>query len=368
MVGYELLAEPQRDLSAEEAVERPPRRMTVVVRAPGRVNLIGEHTDYNDGFVFPMAIDRHTVVEADARDDRIVTIDAVDLLERDEFKLGAIEPTRSWRDYVRGIARSIDPEHGADLRIKSDIPRGAGLSSSAALLVAAGRAFAPELPGEELALTAQRAENEFVGVRTGIMDQFTVALAREDHALLLDCRDLSYRHISIPDGVTIVVADSRMERRLVRSAYNERRAACEEAARRLGVRALRDATLDQIESLPEDLRTRARHVVSENERTVAAAAELEAGNLAAVGELMDDSHRSMRDDYGIVPPLLDELAAAARSVDGCYGSRLTGAGFGGCTVSLVADGAFADVRAALEQLGAAVYRCRADGGVKSSIR
>jgi galactokinase len=341
--------------------------MTVVVRTPGRVNLIGEHTDYNDGFVLPAAIDRHTVVEHDERDDRTVTVEALDLREHDEFELGSIERTRSWRDYVRGIAQYTGPDRGADLRITSDVPRGAGLSSSAALLVAAGRAFAPDLPAEELALTAQQAENEFVGVRTGIMDQFTVALAHEDHALLLDCRDLSYRHIRIPDGVAIVVADSRMERRLAGSAYNERRAACEEAARRLGVPALRDATLDQLQALPDELRKRARHVVSENERTVAAATELEGGNLDAVGELMNDSHRSMRDDYEIVPPLLDELAAAARAVDGCYGSRLTGAGFGGCTVSLVADGAFADVRAALERLGAAVYRCRAGGGVKSSV-
>jgi galactokinase len=340
--------------------------MTVVVRAPGRVNLIGEHTDYNDGFVLPAAIDRHTVVEADARDDRVVTVDATDLRQTDEFELDAIERTRTWRDYVRGITRYIVPRTGADLRITSDVPRGAGLSSSAALLVAVGRALAPDMPGEELALTAQRAENEFVGVRTGIMDQFTVTLAHEDHALLLDCRDLSYRHIPIPDGVAIVVCDSRMERRLASSAYNERRTACEEAARLLGVPALRDATLDQVETLPDELRRRARHVVSENERTLAAATELEAGNLEAVGALMDDSHRSMRDDYEIVPPLLDQLAEATRAVEGCYGSRLTGAGFGGCTVSLVADDAFAAVRAAAEKLGAAVYRCRADCGVKSS--
>jgi galactokinase len=340
--------------------------MTTVVRAPGRVNLIGEHTDYNDGFVLPLAIDRHTIVESDPRDDRVVTVDATDLRQSDEFSLETIDRTRSWRDYVRGIVQLVGPTTGADVRITSDIPRGAGLSSSASLLVAAGRAFDPELPGEQLALLAQRAENEFVGVRTGIMDQFVVALARAGHALLLDCRDLSYRQIPIPDGVTIVVCDSRLERRLASSAYNERRAACEEAARRLGVRALRDATLDQVDTLPPELRKRARHVVSENARTVAAATELEAGNLRAVGELMNDSHRSMRDDFEIVPPQLDELAAAARSVDGCYGSRLTGAGFGGCTVSLVADEAFGAVRAAAEKLGAAVYRCRADGGVKSS--
>ena len=340
--------------------------MTTVVRAPGRVNLIGEHTDYNEGHVLPVAIDRHTVVEAEPRTDRVVTVDATDIRQTDEFELDAIESTRTWRDYVRGVVELVAPETGADLRISSDVPRGAGLSSSAALEVAVGRALAPRLPGEQLALLAQHAENEFVGVQCGIMDQFTVALARAGHALLLDCRHLSYRHIPIPDGVAIVVCNSHVERRLATSGYNQRRAACEEAARQLGLPALRDATLDEVQTLPEPLRRRARHVVTENARTLVAADALAAGDLEAFGELMLESHVSMRDDYEIVPPRLDALAAAARAVDGCYGSRLTGGGFGGCTVSLVADGAVGDVRAVCEALGATVYRCRADGGVKSS--
>jgi galactokinase len=336
-----------------------------VVRAPGRVNLIGEHTDYNQGFVLPVAIDRHTTVEARPRKDRTVTVEATDIGETDEFTLDRIERTGSWRDYVRGVVQLLVPEIGADFRIASDLPRGAGLSSSAALEVAVARALDQEMPGEQLALLAQRAENHFVGVQCGIMDQFTATLAVAGHALLLDCRDLSYRQIPIPAGVAIVIADSRIEHRLAASGYNDRRAACEQAARLLGVRTLRDATLDQLTTLPAELRRRARHVITENERTVAAAAELEAGNLEAVGELMLDSHRSMRTDYEIVPPQLDELAAATRAVDGCYGSRMTGGGFGGCTISLATDQAVDAVRAAAEALGAVVYLCHASGGVDS---
>jgi galactokinase len=337
-----------------------------VVRAPGRVNLIGEHTDYNDGFVLPCAIDRYTTVEVVRRRDRIVTVAATDLDETDTFALGKIERTGTWRDYVRGVVRLLDAASGADLRISSDVPRGVGLSSSAALEVAVARAFDEQLSGTELALLAQHAENDFVGVGCGIMDQFTVTHAQPGHVLLLDCRDLSYRQIPVPGGITIVVADSRIERTLAASGYNNRRAACSEAARLLQIHALRDATLDQLTTLPPDLRQRARHVVSENERTLAAATEFEAGNLEAVGELMNDSHRSMRDDFEIVPPQLDDLAAAAREVDGCFGSRMTGGGFGGCTVSLVADGAVDEVRAATESLGAVVYLCQAGGGVDTS--
>jgi galactokinase len=195
--------------------------MTVTARAPGRVNLIGEHTDYNDGFVLPCAIDRYTVVAATPQDERTVRVES--LGEEDEFALDAIERTGTWRDYVRGVVRLLQPERGAWLRIESTVPRGAGLSSSAALEVAVGRAMST-LAGEELALLCRRAENEFVGVQSGIMDQFAVTLARAGHALLLDCRDLSYRHIPIPEGVAIVVCDSHVERRLAASAYNDLRA------------------------------------------------------------------------------------------------------------------------------------------------
>ncbi len=337
-----------------------------VVRAPGRVNLIGEHTDYNQGFVLPVAIDRHTTVEARPRTDRTVTVEATDLGETDKFALGQIEHTGGWRDYVRGVVHLLAPDTGADLRISSDVPRGAGLSSSAALEIAVARALNQQLPGKQLAQLAQRAENEFVGVQCGIMDQFAVTFARAGHALLLDCRDLSYRHIPIPAGVAIVIADSRIEHKLATSGYNDRRAACERAARLLGVRALREATLDQLDTLPPELRRRARHVLTENQRTVAAAAELEKGNLKGVGELMHDSHRSMRDDYEIVPPKLDRLAAATRAVDGCYGSRMTGGGFGGCTVSLAAEEAVDRIREAAEAFDAVVHVCHASGGVDST--
>jgi galactokinase len=328
--------------------------MTVTARAPGRVNLIGEHTDYNDGFVLPCAIDRYTVVEAEPRADRTVLVES--LGEHDELDLDAIERTGTWRDYVRGIVQLLELEHGASLRIESAVPRGAGLSSSAALEVAVGRALS-EVGGEELALLCQRAENEFVGVQSGIMDQFAVTLGRAGHALLLDCRDATYRHIPIPAGVAIVVCDSHVRRELTSSGYNERRRACEAAAAQLGLASLRDATLEQVTDLP-----RARHVVTENERTLRAAAALAAGDCVTFGELMDASHASMRDDFEIVPPELDALAAATRAVEGCYGSRLTGGGFGGCTVSFVDEQAVAAVRVAAESLGATVYVCRASDG------
>jgi galactokinase len=335
-----------------------------VTRAPGRVNLIGEHTDYNDGFVLPAAIDRFTTVELEPRDDRRLHVES--LGETDDVALDALDRTGTWRDYVRGVVQLVAPARGATLRIESDVPRGAGLSSSAALEVAVGRALDPELPGEQLALLAQRAENEFVGVPCGIMDQFAVALARAGHALLLDCRDLSYRHIAMPAGIAILVCDSHVERRLAQSGYADRRAACEAAAAQLGVRALRDATLEQVESLDDDtLRCRARHIVTENTRTLAAAAALERGDLDAVGVLMLESHVSMRDDFEIVPPQLDELAAVVRDVAGCRGSRMTGGGFGGCTVALVDEAAVEDARAAAEAWGATTYVCHASDGVRN---
>jgi galactokinase len=324
-------------------------------RAPGRVNLLGEHTDYNEGFVLPCAIDRYTTVEVEPRADRTMHVES--LGESDEFSLDAIERTNTWRDYVRGVVALLGLEQGATLRIETTVPLGAGLSSSASVEVAVARALS-DLPGEELALLGQRAENGFVGVQSGIMDQFAVTLARAGHALLLDCRDLSYRHIPLPEGVSIVVCDSHVERRLAASGYNERRAATEAAARRLGLPSLRDASLEQVADDP-----RARHVVRENARVVRGAVALEDGDVATFGVLMDESHASLRDDYEVVPPALDELAATMRAIDGCYGSRITGAGFGGCTVALVRDDAVAAARAAGERWGATVYVCRASDGV-----
>ncbi len=333
-----------------------------VARAPGRVNLLGEHTDYNDGFVLPVAIDRFTVVHARSRDDDVVTVEATDLGERDSFALNAIVRTDTWRDYVRGVVQLLQPTHGADLVIESTLPLGAGLSSSAALEVALGRALS-NLAEVELALLCRRAENDFVGVHCGIMDQFTVANARADHAVLLDCRDLSFRYVPVPTRAAIVVCQSRFERRLATSAYNERRLECAHAAAALGIATLRDAAPEQLESLPPLLHQRARHVVTENTRALAGAAALEANDLVTFGTLMNESHESLRIDFDVCPPEIDRLAAHIRAVPGCYGSRMTGAGFGGCTVSLVERAALPMVRAAAETLGATMHECVAVDGV-----
>ena len=331
------------------------------------MNLIGEHTDYNGGFVLPIAIDRFTTVTATPRRDNVVTVEASDLRESDRFTLDLIERTGTWRDYVRGVVKALDLERGVDLHIESEVPRGAGLSSSAALELAVARALS-DLPATDLALISQQAENGFVGVQCGIMDQLSVAIAKEHHALLLDCRDLTYRHVPLPTSVAIIVCDSRIERRLAASGYNDRRAACEQAARLLSVNLLRDATLDQVWQLPPSLRKRAHHVITENTRTLAAAAALDSGDLVTLGELMNDSHRSMRDDFEIVPPELDALATAIRRVPGCFGARMTGGGFGGATVNLVALEAIAAVRAEGEARGAIVHLCGAAGGVGDGHR
>ena len=361
----------------------------LIVRAPGRVNLIGEHTDYNDGFVLPVAIDRATYVAARPRDDDRVRIVALDMPDQDEFTLDAIEHSAAhpWSNYIRGVAKGLlvagHTLGGANMLITSDVPRAAGLSSSAALEVSVGYAFQLlnqlNLLGEELALLAQGAENSFVGVQSGIMDQFISVLGRADHALLLDCRDLSYRLVPIPATTAIVVCDSRVERTLAGSAYNQRRQECDEAVRLFRqwypkITALRDITLEQFRlheaGLPEPVRARARHVISENERAVRGAAVLESGDVATFGQLMNESHASLRDDYEVSVPELDALVEAARRVPGCHGSRLTGAGFGGCTVSLVEAPAVErfrrDVAAAYQAAtgrDTTIYVCRASDGV-----
>jgi galactokinase len=361
----------------------------VIIRAPGRVNLIGEHTDYNDGFVFPVAIDRATYVAARAREDRLVRMVAADLRDEDQFSLDRIErsPVKHWSNYVRGVVKGLlAADHqlgGANLLITSDVPRGAGLSSSAALEVAVGYTFQTlsrlNILGEELALLAQGAENSFVGVQCGIMDQFISALGQADHALLIDCRDLSYRCVPMPSDVRIVVCDSHIERALAASAYNQRRSECEQAVAILKqhypkIRALRDVNIAQLNAhateLPEVVYRRARHVVSENERVLASETALQAGDLAAFGLLMNASHASLRDDYEVSVAAMDVLVDAAQQAPGCYGSRLTGAGFGGCTVSLVepaAVEAFSAQVAARYQAetgrSATIHVCRVVDGV-----
>jgi galactokinase len=345
----------------------------LIVRAPGRVNLIGEHTDYNEGFVFPIAIDRETFVAARSRPDTTVRAYTAQFDQEDSFTIKQIDrrPDMPWANYVRGVVKGILardlPITGADLLISGDVPLGSGLSSSASLEVAVGYAVQLlnniNLLGEELALLAQGAENSFVGVQCGIMDQFISALGRADHALLLDCRDLSYRPLPIPPDVRVVVCTSGVHHNLGSSGYNERRATCNEAVRLLKARmprisALRDVSVADLTAnadlLPPTILMRARHVVTENKRTLAAAAALERADLEAFGRLMNESHASMRDDYEISVPEIDLLTELARAVPGCYGSRLTGGGFGGSTVSLVTISA---VERFVEQV-AAGYRAK----------
>ena len=327
---------------------------TIIARAPGRVNLIGEHTDYNDGFVFPAAIDRDVYVAARATNDGRARLYAANFRRKTEFPLSDVRhhPSERWSHYERGVVVMLQEDghalDGFQAAIEGDVPSGAGLSSSAAVEVATATAlkalFNLQLDPVRLAVLCQRAENKFVGVNSGIMDQFISALGKEATALLIDCRSLEYRHVPLGESAQIVVADTSVKRGLVDSEYNARRAECEEAVRLLGqrlegVRALRDVTAEQLREheavLPDVVRRRARHVVTENERTLHSVAALEAGDLAEFGRLMDQSHTSLRDDFEVTVPQLDAMVEAARAVPGVLGSRMTGAGFGGCTVSLV---------------------------------
>ncbi len=329
----------------------------VVVRSPGRVNLIGDHTDYNDGFVLPMAIDRALWIAARRRVDRsvhVVTEGAgVAVIDMDRM----VHRRGHWTDYVTGVAWSLEasghPISGWDGAVASDVPVGAGLSSSAALELGVARVFATYASGrwdaEAMARMAQRAENEWVGMACGIMDQLVISAAIEGAALLIDCRSLERRAVSLPGEVGVLIVDSGMRRSLVDSAYNERRAACERAAAVLGVAALRDADLSMIEAAELDSTTlrRARHVVRENQRVVDFAASVTAGDATAAGGLMLESHASLRDDFEVSIPEVDRLVGLTAATDGCFGARLTGAGFGGCIVALVAAEAADEVEASV---------------------
>jgi galactokinase len=316
---------------------------TIVVRSPGRVNLIGDHTDYNDGFVLPAAIDHATWFAARPRIDRIVRLHSAEQGAA-ELDLDALVPTGEWTDYVAGTIRELrfEVEYGFDAYLGTEIPVGAGLSSSAALEMGVAR-FVAEFAGAawdplEAALAGQRAENHFVGMPCGIMDQLIVATAREGAASLIDCRSLESTPASIPGDVMVVILDTGTRRKLVDSAYEDRRAACERVAAALGVPALRDATLDQVMDADLDAvdHRRAVHVIRENSATQQLAAALDAGDIASAGRLMNESHASLRDDYEVSSPALDAMADIARDQEGCFGARMTGAGFAGCAVALVA--------------------------------
>ena len=362
---------------------------TAVVRAPGRVNLIGEHTDYNDGYVLPVAIDRSILVAASPRDDRQVIIHTLDFGESVTFSLDDIEhdQAQAWSNYQRGVAYFLEEQGfklpGLNAVIVGDVPIGSGLSSSAAIEVSMAYTWQVlagfELSRVQLALLCQRAENEFVGINCGIMDQFVSALGQRDHALLIDCRSLYHQPVPLPAGAAIIVADTMKRRGLVDSEYNARRRECEEGVRILQrylpqVQALRDVSTDQFVEyegqLPENVRKRCRHIIYENERVLRSVAALQAGALAAFGQLMNESHASLRDDYEVSCAELDIMAEAAWKVGGVYGSRMTGAGFGGCTVSLVTEEVIEDFRGQVatgyeEATGIVpqIYVCRAEDGV-----
>jgi galactokinase len=336
-------------------------------RAPGRVNLIGEHTDYNGGFVLPLAIDRETVVAAAPREDRLVAVYSLNVEEAAGFDLDLPGEKRRgiWLDYVEGVARALESRgiqlRGADLMILSDVPVGAGLSSSAALEVSAGLALA-EVSGHEvdrvqLALAGQQAEHIYVGTLCGIMDQFVASLGQAGHALLIDCRTLEATPVPLDTSeAAIVITDTEVKHELSTSAYNERRAECEEGVRLLreflpGVDQLRDVSVEEFvryaDRLPEVIRRRCRHVVTEDARTLEAADALRRGRLEDVGRLMRRSHESLRDDFEVSCAELDFLAETAWTLAGVVGSRMTGGGFGGSTVSLVRRDALEDYRRAI---------------------
>ena len=324
--------------------------------APGRVNLIGEHTDYNDGFVLPCAIEFATRVAIAARPDRKLVVRSTEFAQVFDFDLENLpsKAQRIWPDYVLGVAVMLRNAGralpGANLLVHGEVPIGAGLSSSAAIEVATALALlglsGAKLPLPEIAKLCQRAENEFVGAHVGIMDQFVSCLGKAGHALLLDCRSLHFELVPVPDQVKLVICNTMVKHELAGGEYNRRRQECEEGVRILsrsipGIKALRDVTPQQLSSsvnvMPPVIYKRCRHVVEENERTVQAAELLRSGGLSRMGELMRESHRSLRDLYEVSCRELDVMVEAAEGFPGYYGGRMTGGGFGGCTINLVSS-------------------------------
>ena len=355
-----------------------------LIRAPGRVNLIGEHTDYNDGFVLPMAINRAIWIALQVSNESIVQLYSKDYGEEFVLNINEIKPGDvAWGEYVAGVAWAL-AENGFGLAgwrgvVVGDIPIGAGLSSSAAIELAVARAFSLAAGFEwqpiEMAKIAQFSENQWVGVNCGIMDQTIVATGEEGHALMIDCRSLELQSVPLPAGTVVVILDTNTRRGLVESAYNERRAQCEAAATLFEVTALRDVSPEMFESHKEKLepttRKRAKHIIYENQRVLDAVDGLRQGDAESFGRLMNESHVSMRDDFEISRTEMDIMVAIAQSEAGCLGARMTGGGFGGCAVALV-DEAYAErfskvvARKYAEQTGLAaeIYITGAENGVR----
>lgn len=357
-----------------------------IIQAPGRVNLIGEHTDYNDGFVLPCAIDYQTLVAAAKRDDKIVRVTALDYDNAiDEFDLTeeiSFVNDKMWANYIRGVVKCLLSRgyefNGADIAVSGNVPQGAGLSSSAALEVVIGQTFKVlynlEISQAEIALNGQQAENQFVGCNCGIMDQMISAEGMENHAMLLDCRSLETQAVPMPKDLAVVIINSNKKRGLVDSEYNTRRAQCEEAAAIFGVKALRDVSMEEFNAKVSELAPivakRARHVISENARTLEAADALSRNDIASMARLMESSHTSMRDDFEITVPEIDTLVSIVKDVIGEQGGvRMTGGGFGGCIVALMPPklvdsviSAVEDKYQALTNLKESIYVCKAQNG------
>ncbi|WP_431287748.1 galactokinase [Roseateles chitinivorans] len=380
----------------ERAFGSSPERLS---RAPARVNLIGEHTDYNEGFAMPCAIDRDTVVAAARRDDDVVEVIACDLAAekggeggeggeggaRGRFRIGDaadVSASPQWLRYVQGMVAVLREQGhavgGATLSIAGNVPQGAGLSSSASLEMAIGQALSAlngwTLPPTTMALAGQRAENVYAGCRCGVLDQLSSSLGVKGHALLMDCRSLEVRPIPMPEDIAVLVVDSKIQRGLVDSEYNLRRQQCEAAAKGLGVKALRDVD-DALWSrlggqLDPVVRRRARHIISDSQRCAGLADALTRGDFAAIGQLMRESHWSMRDDFEITVPPIDALAALMQDVIGDHGgARMTGGGFGGCVIALAPRAMVDEIRVAVERgyrspdgRAAEVHVCAASDG------
>ena len=325
-----------------------------IYQAPGRVNLIGEHTDYNDGFVMPAAIGFYTYAAIAGRDDYKLIVHSVNYGEQAEFDLQNLPKARAnhWSDYVVGVAHVLRSAgitlRGANLLLQGNIPQGAGLSSSASIEIATAYALLDlaenKIDKTQLAQWCQQAENDFVGARCGIMDQFISSHGKRDHALLLDCRSLEFRLLPLPENARLVVCNTMIKHSIADGKYNERRVECEQGVQLLAqhlpaIKALRDVTESQFaqfaDTLPATIRQRCRHVISENARTVAAATALEQNDFAAFGKLMTQSHNSLKSDYQVSCTELDLMVDTALQINGVYGARMTGGGFGGCTINLV---------------------------------
>jgi galactokinase len=373
----------------EERFGNAPR----IFRAPGRVNLIGEHTDYNEGFVMPAAVEFSSLVAISRRTDRKLLIQSNQFPGDLEFNVDHLpaQRTSTWRDYVLGVALVLR-QHGSDLQganllVHGNVPIGSGLSSSASIEVASALAFISldskhfSLP--EIAKFCRQAENEYVGARVGIMDQFVSCMGKAGHALLLDCRSLEFQFAHIPPGIDLVVCNTMVKHDLATGAYNQRRAECEEGVRYFAkadpaIRALRDVSSEMLEriggELPPTIRKRCTHVIRENQRTLDAARALAEGDLARMGKLMRESHESLRDLYEVSCRELDVMVDAAQGLPGFIGGRMTGGGFGGCTVNLVREENATDFAAQIAQryreatgITPQIYPCHAANGAQELI-